>query len=119
MAFILLGVAWPSIRNHFGMPLDSLGVWMFASMVGYTSSSFVAGKTMAKLGVGGLLAASCAMTGASLLGYTLAPAWWVVVALGVVAGLGAGAIDAGINTYIAANFGEGLMQWLHASFGVG
>ncbi|RPI80659.1 MAG: MFS transporter, partial [Chloroflexi bacterium] len=38
---------------------------------------------------------------------------------GTVAGLGAGAIDAGINTYIAANFGEGLMQWLHASFGIG
>src|SRR5690606_15438581 len=27
--------------------------------------------------------------------------------------------DAGLNTYIAANHGEGLMQWLHASFGVG
>jgi fucose permease len=39
--------------------------------------------------------------------------------LGIVAGLGAGAIDAGLNTYIAANHGEGLMQWLHASFGVG
>lgn len=115
----LLGVAWPSIRHNFGIPLDSLGLWMFASMVGYTSSSFLAGRTMAKLGVGGLLAASCALTGASLLGYTLAPSFWVVVALGVVAGLGAGAIDAGINTYIAANFGEGLMQWLHASFGVG
>lgn len=115
----LLGVAWPSIRANFSRSLNSLGIWMFASMVGYMSSSFVAGRMMAKLGVGGLLAASCAMTGAALLGYTLAPVWWVVVALGVLAGLGAGAIDAGINTYIAANFGEGLMQWLHASFGVG
>ncbi len=38
---------------------------------------------------------------------------------GLVAGLGAGAIDAGINTYIASHHGESLMQWLHASFGVG
>jgi fucose permease len=35
------------------------------------------------------------------------------------AGLGAGAIDAGLNTYIASHFGVGLMQWLHASYGIG
>src|SRR5690606_1905901 len=28
-------------------------------------------------------------------------------------------IDAGLNTYVATHFGEGLMQWLHASWGVG
>jgi fucose permease len=43
----------------------------------------------------------------------------MMVLLGVFAGLGAGAIDAGLNTYVASNFGEGLMQWLHASWGVG
>jgi len=39
--------------------------------------------------------------------------------LAVFAGLGAGAIDAALNTYVEKNFNEGLMQWLHASFGVG
>jgi fucose permease len=115
----LLGVAWPSIRLDFALPLDSLGVLLFASTTGYLTSSFFSGRTMARLGVGGLLAASCLATGASLLGYTLAPGWWLIVALAVVAGLGAGAIDAGINTYIASEHSEGLMQWLHASFGVG
>jgi fucose permease len=43
----------------------------------------------------------------------------MMVLLGVFAGLGAGAIDAGLNTYVAAHFGEGLMQWLHASYGIG
>lgn len=115
----LLGVAWPSMRAAFGRSLDSLGMLMFAATTGYITASFLSGRAMARLGVGGLLALSCAATGSALLGYTLAPGWWVVVALGVLAGLGAGAIDAGLNTYVAANFGEGLMQWLHASFGVG
>lgn len=115
----LLGVAWPSIRATFSIPLDSLGALLFAATTGYLTSSFFSGKIMARLGVGGLLAVSCALTGGGLIGYTLAPAWWVIVALGVVAGLGAGAIDAGINTYIASEHSEGLMQWLHASFGVG
>ncbi|MBN8658526.1 MAG: MFS transporter [Anaerolineae bacterium] len=115
----LLGVAWPSIRETFSLRLDALGILLVASTSGYITSSFLSGKLIAKLGVGGTLAASCFLTGAGLISYTLVPAWWMMVLLGVVAGLGAGAIDAGLNTYIASHFGEGLMQWLHASFGVG
>ncbi len=115
----LFGVAWPSIRSNFSIPLDSMGMLLFTGTAGYMISSFFSGRIMARLGVGGLLAASCAMTGASLLGFTLAPAWWVMVMLNVFAGFGAGAIDAGINTYIASEHSDGLMQWLHASFGVG
>src|SRR5690606_22362198 len=55
----------------------------------------------------------------ALLGYTLVPVWWMMVALGLIAGLGAGAIDAGLNTYAAAHFDPGLVQWLHASYGIG
>ena len=115
----LLGVAWPSIRADFGLPLDSLGLLLLASMSGYLTSSFFNGRLMARLGLGGLLAGSCALTGGSLLGYTLAPVWPMILVFGVAAGFGAGAIDAGINTYIASEHSEGLMQWLHASFGVG
>lgn len=115
----LLGVAWPSMRTDFAQPLDALGMLLVASTSGYLASSFFSGRIMSRLGVGGLLAASCAATGGSLLGYTLAPSWWAMIPLAVIAGLGAGAIDAGINTYIASHHGESLMQWLHASFGVG
>jgi len=115
----LLGVAWPSIRSDFGLHLDMLGTLLAASTLGYLTSSFFSGRVMARLGVGGLLAASCLTTGASLLGYTLVPTWGMIVALGILAGLGAGAIDAGINTYIASEHSDGLMQWLHASFGIG
>jgi len=115
----LLGVAWPSIRTTFTLSIGSLGMLLIASTTGYMTSSFFSGRIIARLGVGGVLAASCFLTGMGLIGYTLAPYWWVMVALGVVAGLGAGAIDSGINTYIASNFGERMMQWLHASYGVG
>ncbi len=115
----LLGVAWPSIRASFSLPIDAIGLLITAAVTGYLTSSFLSGPLIARMGVGKLLAISCAMTGAGLIGYTLAPAWWVMVVLGVVAGLGAGAIDAGLNTYVAANFSVGLMQWLHACYGIG
>ncbi len=115
----LFGVAWPSIREDFSLRLDSVGAFFFAATTGNMLSSFFSGKIIARLGVGGTLAASCVLTASALLGYPLAPSWWLMVALAVAAGLGAGAIDAGINTYVASHFGEGLMQWLHASFGFG
>ena len=115
----LLGVGWPSIRAGFNIPIDAIGILLIASVSGYMTSSFFNGPLVARLGVGRLLSLSCALTGAALIGYTLAPQWWMMVMLGVAAGLGAGAIDAGLNTYAAAHFSEGLMQWLHASWGVG
>src|SRR5512138_408589 len=115
----LLGVAWPSIRTGFSIPLDAIGMLLTSATAGYMTSSFLSGTIVTRIGVGRVLAASCAMTGAALIGYTLVPEWWMMVLIGVFGGLGAGAIDAGLNTYVAAHFGEGLMQWLHASWGVG
>ncbi len=115
----LLGVGWPSIRAGFSIPLDAIGLFLAASVSGYMTSSFLSGYLLARIGVGRMLAFSCLLTGLALIGYTLSPQWWMMVVLGIFAGLGAGAIDAGLNTYVATHFGEGLMQWLHASWGVG
>ncbi len=115
----LLGVAWPSIRGDFRRPLDSIGALLLAVTAGYLTACFGSGYSIARLGVGNLLALSCAVTGISLVGYTLVPGWWMLVVLGVLTGLGAGAIDAGLNTFVAAHFGERLMHWLHASWGIG
>lgn len=115
----LLGVGWPSIRADFSVPLDAIGMFLIASVAGYMTSSFLSGFLLSRVGVGRVLVASCLLTGLALIGYTIVPQWWMMVLLGVFAGLGAGAIDAGLNTYVAANFGEGMMQWLHASWGVG
>jgi fucose permease len=115
----LLGVGWPSIRAGFSVPLDAIGLFLIAAVSGYMTSSFLSGYLLARVGVGRILAASCLLTGLALIGYTLVTQWWMMVLLGVFAGLGAGAIDAGLNTYVAANFSARIMQWLHAFWGVG
>jgi fucose permease len=115
----MLGVAWPSIRGSFGLSLDAVGALLIAEMVGYLLASFFSGPVVTRIGAGKLLLASAALRVLGLLGYGLAPSWWMVVALGVFTGLGGGAVDAGLNTYFATNHGTTLMNWLHASFGVG
>lgn len=115
----LIGVGWPSIRASYNLPLDALGALVSTFTVGYLVSSFSSGAVLAHFGVGKLLPLSCLATAASLLAYGLSPVWWLMVAFGVVSGLGAGAIDAGLNTYAANHFDTRTVNWLHACFGLG
>lgn len=115
----VLGVAWPSVRRAFGRPLSDLGSILLAVMAGYLVSSFGSGAVVNRHGVGRVLAWSNALVAASCLGYALAPAWPVMLAAGLLAGLGAGAVDAGINVYAAERFSPRLVSWLHASWSLG
>ncbi|MCI0392020.1 MAG: MFS transporter [Acidobacteria bacterium] len=115
----LTGVAWPSMRGYFGLPIDALGGLLVSYTAGYLVSSFGSGRMLARMSVGALLALSCLATGVSLFGYAGASHWWMVVSFGALAGLGAGAIDAGLNTYAATHFSAGMVNWLHAFYGVG
>ncbi|MBN2617739.1 MAG: MFS transporter [Spirochaetales bacterium] len=115
----LLGVAWPGIRETFHVNIDSVGLILIFSTTGYMLSSFFSGFFVKRLGIGKLLAASCFLTSLTMLTYSLTPYWALFFIIAIMGGFGAGAIDAGINTYIAQNHNERAMQWLHASFGIG
>ena len=115
----LLGVAWPSIREQFRLELDALGPLLVATTAGYVFASFSSGRVLARMNLGALLGASCAAMAISLIGYAIAPAWFVMVGFGLFAGLGAGAIDAALNTYVATHHSPRTLNWLHACYGIG
>jgi len=115
----LLGVAWPSMRQTFGLPLDALGALFLTSVGGYLVASLASGWLVDRIGVGMLLALSALATTISLLTFAFSPAWAFIVVIGLVTGLGAGAIDTGLNSYVALLHSPRLLAWLHACFGVG
>lgn len=115
----LLGVAWPWMREEFGVPLGSVGFIVAMSTIGYISSSIVAGFVLARVGVGVLLAGSTVLAGLGLAGTAVSPVLAVAAVSAFVLGTGSGAIDSGLNAYAATNFGARHMNWLHAAFGLG
>lgn len=115
----LLGVAWPSIRASFGLSLDALGMLLATFAGGYFVASAISGRVLARVGVGVVLSSSCALTGLALIGYSLAPSWPLMVALGAVLGAGGGTIDAALNVYGAVKHGSRALNWMHAAFGFG
>jgi fucose permease len=115
----LIGVGWPSIRADFGVSTASVGLLLFAGTAGYLTSSVAAGFTITRLGVGWLLAGSTALASFAMAGYALSPGLLVMVPCALLAGLGGGAIDSGLNVYAASAFGPKHMNWMHAFFGLG
>ena len=115
----LMGVAWPTLRIELALPLDALGLLFISSTIGYLTSSFIIARLISRFGIGVLLIVSSLLSAAAFIGYTLVPSWTLIVILGVISGFGSGLMDAGLNTYLAAEYNEGQMQWLHACFGIG
>jgi fucose permease len=119
MATGMMGVAWPSVRQTFALPLDALGLLLVTEMVGNLLVSFCSGPLIPKVGIGWVLLLSALARCLGALGYGLAPTWWLMVTLGVAAGIGGGGLGVGLNTYFATNYSAKLMNWLHACYGLG
>ncbi|MFH0881232.1 MAG: MFS transporter [Lentisphaerota bacterium] len=115
----VLGIAWPSIRKSFGLQLAELGPIFLVSTAGYLVASVNSGKAVGRFGVGLVLAFSSLITALSLLGDALSPFWWVMISWSFISGLGAGAVDSALNTFVATNFSKRHVSWLHACWGVG
>lgn len=115
----MLGAAWPAMRAAWGSPLGQAGSISLVVAGGTVVSSLFSGQVIRRFGTGRVTAISVLMTACALLGFSLAPgAWWLYI-MAVPLGLGAGAVDAGLNAYVAKNYKARHMNWLHCFWGVG
>jgi fucose permease len=115
----ILGVAWPAIRADMGQPLAAVGIITITITVCAAVSSFLAGAIVKRVGTGVVVATSCLMTALALVGFSYAPSFVWLVLLGIPLGLGAGAVDASLNHFVAAHYSSRHMNWLHGFWGVG
>ncbi len=115
----LLGVAWPSMREATGVSLAALGQLLTAGTVGYLLSSVASGSVVVRFGVGRVLTGSTILVISALVLFALTRAWPLLLVAGVLSGLGAGAIDAGVNLFAARAMSTRAMLFLHACYGVG
>lgn len=114
-----LDVAWPFMRRAFGQPLENAGILVSLTAILTAFSGFVSGWFMRRCKIVTILSASCFLTAAGLYGYAFSPTWAGVILATVPLGLGAGAIDASLNNYVAENYSSRHMNWLHACWGIG
>lgn len=115
----LLGTAWPVMQLELDLPMEVAGVLSMTITSGTIISSLASGRLLKRYGTGKVTSISVLMTAAALLGFYLAPSliWLIICAIPL--GLGAGAVDTGLNDYVAINYEARHMSWLHSFWGVG
>jgi len=115
----LFGTAWPAIYEEFSLPFSFGSIITVVMTSGTICASILSTRLIAKFGTGKVTAISTALTALGLLGYAFGGNFWVLCLLAIPLGLGAGAIDTGLNNYVALHYSSAQMSLLHCFFGVG
>lgn len=115
----LFGASWPVMRMQFGMPVSYAGFVTVTISVGTVVASLMSDRVIRRFGPGLVTAVSVAMTAVALVGISFSTEYWMIILCSVPLGLGAGAVDAALNNYVALNFAAKHMSWLHCFWGIG
>ncbi len=115
----LLGSAWPVMVEELNVPISYAGIITTIISVCTIISSLLSDRMTRRFGAGLVTAVSVALTACALLGFSLSPSFVMLCILSIPYGLGAGAIDAALNNYVALHYASRHMSWLHCFWGVG
>ena len=115
----LLGAAWPAMHSDLGAAVSLAGTISVVICLGTIVSSLMTDRLVRRLGTGRLTAASVAMTAVALFGFSTCTALWQLVLWAIPYGLGAGAVDAALNAFVATHYAARHMNWLHCCWGIG
>lgn len=115
----LLGGAWPTMYQQFGVPVSFAGMISIISSIGTIVSSLISDRMTFKFGTGKVTVISVAMTAVALFGFSVSDSFVELCLWSIPYGLGAGGVDASLNNYVALHYTSRHMSWLHCMWGVG
>lgn len=115
----LLGAGWPVMHTELGVSVSFMGIISMVISGGTIVSSLLSDKLTHKFGTRAVTVASVFLTVAALFGFSFSGSFSMLIIFAVPYGLGAGAIDAALNNYVALHYKAKHMSWLHCFWGVG
>jgi fucose permease len=105
--------------GDFGVPVSYAGIISMIIAAGTIVSSSQSDRLTRKLGTGKITALSVGLTALALFGFSTGHSFWALCLWAVPYGLGAGSVDAALNSYVALHYSSRHMSWLHCMWGVG
>lgn len=115
----LLGAGWPVMHEVFGVPIPYMGIVTMLISGCTILSSLASDRVTRKFGANVVTVFSVFLTAFALMGFSFATSFRHLLILAIPYGLGAGAIDAALNNYVALHYTSKHMSWLHCFWGVG
>ncbi len=115
----LFGASWPVMHVDFNVNESFASIYMIITAVGSGGVSFIAGPLIRKFGTGKVTVVSILLTAVGMLVIGFSVHIAMAIFGSILMGLGAGAIDTGLNNYVSTHYKARHMNWLHAFWGVG
>lgn len=115
----LLGSGWPAMHLEFDVPTSYMGIVSMIISGGTIVSSLLSNRLTNKFGTRIVTVSSVFLTVIALFGFSFSNAFWILLLFAIPYGLGAGAIDAALNNYVALHYKAKHMSWLHCFWGIG
>ena len=115
----LLGATWPVMYEELQVPMGYAGILSMTIAGGTIISSLLSDRLVKKLGAGVITTLSVCMTAMALWGFSTAHHFIILCLWAIPYGLGAGAVDAALNNFVALHYKAKHMSWLHCFWGIG
>lgn len=115
----LIGAGWPVMYPELGVPVSFAGILTSLISCGTILSSLMSDRLTRRFGTGLVTVISVLLTAVALLGFSVSRSFWLMLLLCIPYGLGAGAVDAALNNYVALHYNSRQMSWLHCFWGIG
>lgn len=115
----LLGSAWPVMHHSFGVPVSYMGIVTVVISACTVVSSLLSDTMTHRFSTRVVTTVSVFLTAVGLIGFSFAGRFFMLLVFAVPYGLGAGAIDAALNNYVALYYNSRHMSWLHCFWGAG
>lgn len=115
----LFGTAWPAVYEEFGLPIASGSFVTVIMSAGTVTSSMLSARLLRRFGTGRVTLVSTLLTAIAILGMYRTGSFRFMCLCALPLGLGAGAIDTGLNNYVSLHYSASQMCFLHCFYGIG
>lgn len=115
----LLGSGWPAMHAAFSVPSSYAGYVSMAISFMTIISALLSPMMIKRFHTKWIVIVSIFLTVMGLIGFSISTSYAMLFVFAVPYGMGAGAIDASVNHYVANNYSGSVMNFLHCFYGVG
>lgn len=115
----LFGTAWPAIYQELRVPVSYANFVTLIISGGTIVSSLMSARLINRFGAAKITAVSTSLTAIGLLGFSLSGGMVWLCVFAIPLGIGAGAIDAALNNYVALHYRASHMNFISCFYGVG
>ena len=115
----LIGAAWPAIQIDLQLPSDWGGYISTLRTIAVIFSCYFLGKLIRSWGIRKLVIGAVFLLILSWILFMVSPTYSILLLAALPLGLASGALDAGINNFMAHQFPARILNGMHSFWGIG